>query len=310
MFVARIEQQLAGTGVKVTSPDRIKSSITGGKREVDASLRTTIGSLQILITIECRKRKASQDVTWMEQLASKRQAIGAARTIAVASSSFSKEAIQAAEFYGIDLRILSEIQDAELQSELQSWCLPSFVVHVYKHSDIIEGPNITFRNNPGDDFSALAPREGIADAINSPIFHVKTGPILTLNDIWQRADEQINFFDKVPKDDKVHIRSIRISPSDEISIETRLGFRRVESILMKVGLRWKHEHISLSAANVFSYTPASATDVMRPQIRAEFESKQAMNANIRLALQFQSGDTNAASEVFTVQLTPGKSNEN
>lgn len=303
-LVARIEQVLAGANVKVTSPDRVRSLITGRKREVDASLRAMVGSSEVLITVECRRRKASQDITWIEQLGCKKLAIGAARTIAVASSSFSKDAIRAAGHYGIDLRVLSEIADAELQS----WILPRFVIYVYKQCDLTETPEIKFIALPSDDFSSLSPMEGLPGGTStpdSPVFRGSENVALTLNDLWLRADDQLKIFDAVPKDEKVHLRRLKITPSDELTLQTRLGLRRVESIHMALALRWKHERLPLSAASVVSYTPAHSSDQMHSQVRAEFESQEATNFNVRFGMQFQPGDDSAS---LTLELTPAAKN--
>lgn len=260
-LVARIEQVLAGDSVKVTSPDRIRSLITGRKREVDASLRTKVGSSEIVVTIECRRRNAKQDVTWIEQLGCKKQAIGAARTIAVASSAFSKDAIRVAEHYGIDLRVLSEINVAEMRD----WFLPQFVVHVYKHCDLVEQPEIMFNAQPGDDFSSLSPMDGIehdTSTPESPVFITSDGSALTLNDLWLRADDQLNIFEGIPKDDKVYIRRLALTPSDGLMLRTRVGQRQVHCIHMALSLRWKHERMPLKAASVVSYEPANSSDVM------------------------------------------------
>ena len=187
---------MAGEHVKVTSPDRIRSLLTGRKREVDASIRTTVGSSEIIVTVECRRRNATQDVTWLEQLGCKKQAIGAARTIAVSSTAFSSDAIRVAEYYGVDLRILSEISDAEMRN----WILPQFVVHVFKQCDLTEAPEITFEAGKGDDFAACPPMEGIEDGAtspDSPVFIGPDGAALTLNDLWLRADVQHKIFDGV-----------------------------------------------------------------------------------------------------------------
>lgn len=301
-LVARIEHVMAGDGVKVLSPDRIRSLITGRKREVDASLRTKVGSSEIVVTIECRRRNAKQDVTWIEQLGCKKQAIGAARTIAVASSAFSRDAVRVAEHYGIDLRVLSQIDDAEMHG----WILPQFVVHVYKHCDLVQPPEIMFNAEPGDDFSSVSPLDGVAGGAltpDSPVFTSPDGAALTLNDLWLQADDQLKIFEGIPKDDKVYVRRLALTPSDGLTLRTRVGQRRVHSINMALSLRWKHERTSLSAASVVSYKPASLSDPMPPQVRAEFESKGATNANLRLGMQFQPGQDIAS---FTVQLTPGK----
>jgi hypothetical protein len=60
-LVARIEQTLAPQGAVVTSPDRVKDLYTGQDREVDATIRFRVGTVPILITVECRKRDRVQD---------------------------------------------------------------------------------------------------------------------------------------------------------------------------------------------------------------------------------------------------------
>lgn len=298
MLVARIEQTLAGSNVTVSSPDRIASRITGRKREVDASLRTRIGSAELLVTIECRKRRATQDVTWIEQLGSKKQAIGASRTIAVASTTFSKDATTMAAHYDIDLRVVSEITDAEVQS----WILPQSVTHVYKSCDLLGQPEILFLPNGGDDFTTESTAAD-STGVDSSVFVGGDGKTLTLNDLWLRADDQLKIFDTVPCDDKAHVRRIAVKPSDNLCIHTKLGPRRVYEIKMTLSLRWKHERIALNDAKVVMYRAADSTETSLAQVRAEFESKEATNMNLRLAMQFEPGDTKAT---FSVEVLPGK----
>jgi|GEM_PF-3192324 len=298
LLVARIEQTLAGSGVSVTSPDRIPSRITRRMREVDASIRVRAGSSDILVTIECRKRRATQDVTWIEQLGCKRQAIGASRTIAVASTAFSKGAILAASHYDIDLRVLSDITD----EEVQSWILPHSVVHVYKSCDLIEQPEIVFYEAKDDNFNSHLPTAG-TEGVDSAIFEATDGVTLTLNDLWLRADDQLKIFDAVPKDDKAHVCRLSLRPSDSLHLCTRLGPRRVHEIKMALSLRWKHEQILLSDAKVVVYRPADPNDPMRPQVRAEFESKEASNVNLRFGMLFEPDSTTGT---FSIETLPPK----
>ena len=209
-LVARVEQVMVGDRVKVTSPDRVRSLLTGRGREVDASIRATIGSSEILVTIECRRRNATQDVTWLEQLGCKKQAIGAARTIAVSSSAFSSDALRVAGHYGIDLRILSKISD----TDMQNWMLPQFVGHVFKQCDLTESPEITFVEEKGADFTTLPPMTDIENGVanlDSAVFISADGTKLTLNELWLRADEEHKIFDGVPTDDQVHLRRLTLT---------------------------------------------------------------------------------------------------
>src|SRR4051812_12925997 len=89
-LVARIESALVPIGAVVKPNDRIKNNLTGRKRQVDASIRFTLGTSPILITVECRKRKHKQDDTWIEQVVAKKQNLGASKTIAVTTEDVSE----------------------------------------------------------------------------------------------------------------------------------------------------------------------------------------------------------------------------
>ncbi len=127
-LVARIERAASPRGVRVKSPDRVRDLTTGQLREVDASIRSKVGSIEVLVTVECRRRGKRSDDMWIEQLATKRQKIGAAKTIAVSSSGFTSSAIRSAKHLGIELRTLSEVS----ASDIQGWFLSGGAVHVFR----------------------------------------------------------------------------------------------------------------------------------------------------------------------------------
>lgn len=133
-LVARIEEIAAPQGAVIKSPDRIRDLTTGKMREVDASIRYRVGTADILITIECRKRSRRADDTWIEQLATKRNKLGAAKTIAVSSTGFSDSALITARHHGLELRVLSEIS----AQDLHGWFLPTGAVHVFRKIEQIE----------------------------------------------------------------------------------------------------------------------------------------------------------------------------
>jgi hypothetical protein len=110
-LVARVEALLAPAGAQIKTPDRIRSSLDGRMREVDASIRTMVGSVPVLITIECRDKKRVQDQAWIEQLVTKKEFIGAAKTIAVSSRGISIPAMELARRKGIETRLLSQLPD-------------------------------------------------------------------------------------------------------------------------------------------------------------------------------------------------------
>lgn len=114
-LVTAIEQHLCPHGATVLSPDHIIDKTTGQSREVDASVRYRIGSVPILITIECRDRTATQDVTWIEQLIAKRESVGASATIAVSSTGFSGPALDKAKANEIEARVLREVSEESIR---------------------------------------------------------------------------------------------------------------------------------------------------------------------------------------------------
>jgi hypothetical protein len=113
-LVARMESILAPQGAVVKSPDWIPDVNFGELREVDASIRMKVGSADVLITVECRKRGKVQDVRWIEELSAKKESIGAAKTLAVSSKGFSDLAIKTARLKGIELRQISDVSDQEI----------------------------------------------------------------------------------------------------------------------------------------------------------------------------------------------------
>lgn len=113
-LVARIEAALGPTGAVVKSPDYLIDRVTWQRREVDVSITFRAGSVNMLLTVECRDRTKTEDVTWMEQLATKQKHVGAAHTIAVSTTGFSEPALKAAKAHNISARTISEIVDADI----------------------------------------------------------------------------------------------------------------------------------------------------------------------------------------------------
>jgi hypothetical protein len=114
-LVARIERVLAPKGAIVKSNDWLLNHVTGRKRQVDASIRYSIGTTPVLITVECRKRNKGQDDTWIEQLVTKRVNLRASKTIAVSSTPFSPQAIATAAHNLIEIRRIHEITGTEIE---------------------------------------------------------------------------------------------------------------------------------------------------------------------------------------------------
>jgi hypothetical protein len=115
-LVARIESALVPSGAIIKSPDTLADLLTGEMREVDVSIRSKVGSVEVLISVECRDRVKTEDVTWIEQLATKQKQVGATHTIAVSSTGFSEPALKAARFHRISTRTIADVTDAEIRA--------------------------------------------------------------------------------------------------------------------------------------------------------------------------------------------------
>ena len=89
---------------KVTSPAFLFDKAAGIEREVDVLVEYTDDQgLPRKISIECRDRKATQNVMWIEQLQQKREDIGLDYIIATTTSKFSDAAIRKARYHGVVL---------------------------------------------------------------------------------------------------------------------------------------------------------------------------------------------------------------
>jgi hypothetical protein len=185
-LAAFVEEVLGPKGASVKSPDKVRDLLTKRKREVDASIRYKIGSVPLLITIECRKRGRSQDDTWIEQLAKKKEKIGAAKTIAVSSNGFSSSALKTAEFYGIETRIIKEVS----ARDIVSWCEMEYLHYCPPR---IRVTSITLADDTGKVISLdhICTALGIPDHrlnSNTPFLASDEGHF-TVNDLigcWQR----------------------------------------------------------------------------------------------------------------------------
>ena len=89
---------------KVTSPAFLYDRAAGIEREIDVLVEyTDEQGLLRKISIECRDRKATQNVMWIEQLQQKREDIGLDYIIATTTSKFSDAAIRKAKHHGVIL---------------------------------------------------------------------------------------------------------------------------------------------------------------------------------------------------------------
>jgi hypothetical protein len=257
-LVARIHTVGEGSGAIVRSPDHVLDLQTGESREVDVSIRRRGASgIVLLITVEARDHKDVQDVTWIEQLSTKRRKIGADLTIAVSGSGFSRPALLTAEAEGILATTLEELEANDI-----SWLAPDFF--------FVENPQtFVFRDfrlelwdkvDPGSerlevDEAALA-RIGWFDY---PLFmHKKTGARFSLAYVVERAEEAgFDPFAGATEGESKSKKLVYEWYDQGIGVATSNGVRPVKKV--HILYRVRIESISQSLSTAYRYSSPRAS---------------------------------------------------
>lgn len=112
----------------ITSPDYLIDKDSGVKREVDISIRYKIGTISLLIILECRDRTSVQGSPWVEEVSSKMKSVNADKAIMISSSGFSEPAHKKAKHNCIELRTYSQID----KNDIFSWLKFEYLTLVQK----------------------------------------------------------------------------------------------------------------------------------------------------------------------------------
>jgi hypothetical protein len=117
-IVEMLHKMMLGPEYEIKSPDYFIDQTSGQKREVDISIRFKVDYIPFVVIVECRDHKKKENVTWIEQLVTKRSSINVNRVIAVSTSGFTKPAKESAEKAGIVTQVLSKITPDDINSWL------------------------------------------------------------------------------------------------------------------------------------------------------------------------------------------------
>jgi hypothetical protein len=276
-LVARIERDADRTGVTVKSPDRIRCKITGRFREVDASICDRTGRLT---TVECRHRRGRQDVTWIEQLATKKKSLGAADTIAVSASGFSNAARQVAKVHGITLKDVRVVDKPALNPLLGL----DLVQFSHKRATIMSVGLRFWSDRPW-----LPPAESDVDlwldnAIDpfASIFeNVDDGHRWSVNDVWHQLQAAASPFNDILTGAPPVVRTACFPYPGNVRVETPAGPQRLGDVLLRVALWIDVEAVTQSNAVKVEY---GAADGEQHQ-RVEFISSEPDALGWRISLQ-------------------------
>lgn len=128
--ISRILELLESSGAEVTWNDHIADPDNAEQhRQIDISIKRE-GKLTL---VECRHHHACQDVKWIEELIGRRISLGADSVVAVSSSGFTRGAVHKAARFGVILRDVQELADAEIRSWGRTVAL---TVYFYQYLDL------------------------------------------------------------------------------------------------------------------------------------------------------------------------------
>lgn len=281
-LIARIETDARDSGVIVTSPDHIRCTLTGASREVDASIRQVADGANRLITIECRKRRGRQDVTWIEQLATKRRSIGADKTIAVSASGFSAAAHKVAAAHQIELKATRDLSVADLNPLARL----DFVWFTHKVARLQSVGLRFFRSLEWE-----LPEAGGVDWTlptdvdqRQLIFSNKDeGHSWSINDLWHQLQQATEPFVGIAKGQPPVIRTVCFPYPGNVEAWTPDGPRQLGEVFLTVALSLEVEQITLEEAWKVDYR-ATGHNLQR----VEFESQRPATQEWRVSLQLPS----------------------
>lgn len=97
----------------VTHDDTLPDKDTGEPRQIDVSIRVPTGKEEFLAIVEVRDRSSKVDSTYIEQVKSKRESVGADAAFIVSKAGFTGPALIKAEKNGIRTFTLDEASEAD-----------------------------------------------------------------------------------------------------------------------------------------------------------------------------------------------------
>jgi len=254
-LVALLESCLIPEGAEIKSPDYIVDKVTGASREVDISIRKTIGSIPILIIIECRDRNQVEDVRWVEQVAQKRNDLNASKAVAVSKSGFTKNAITKAHFLNIETRQLNQVTESEVKSWFQAGDLIIYNMRS-KISDIDLALDASSIGKNARKKIEKVTRDNIPKfSFDSPIFtSKKDGHKYSLKNIWHLIPKKDVAYQGIPRDGTKVDRRFNIdfpNKNERLRLPLPVGMIDVFKIIIDITL-WI-DTSSVPISKIYSY---------------------------------------------------------
>ena len=268
-LVQGLERLLAETPVEIRSPDFIVGKNTKTRREVDVSLRCKAGSVDILVILECRDRQSIQDVTWIEQLASKREDVGADKAVAVSATGFSQGAHNLAQLKQIELRSFAEIDEAVVFA----WLKILAVEYRTRHMDVV-GVTIDLADLPPEMTPMVVGPSPDGMRQVDEIFRRKSdGKMMSIDDIWVTAHGLGAGFDQAfrnlpPGEKERSILTINFD-NPQFEVDTTAGRYNAMSLTIDANFYYYETSTPISRRYSLSRLPGTITENAEATIERE-----------------------------------------
>lgn len=276
-LVELLERCLAPDGAEIKSPDFIPDRVTGRPREVDISIRMNLGSIPVLIIVECRDRGDVEDVLWIEQLATKRDDLNAAKAVAVSTSGFSRSAEDKAKFYGIETRRIDKITS----DDIRDWFEGGDMI-VYLRKSVIHSVTVDIESNLPDNIE-IQIDENIAGHLTKPdleadVFICKEdGKACSLSTVFLSMPQDGNndIYRGVPNNGSNIRRTLVMNFPDSrkrYQLPTKSGVLDITRITFVVDL-WI-ERSSIPIKHIYAYMSPETSLVQAVEYEVDIEGKR------------------------------------
>jgi hypothetical protein len=283
-LVEALERLLVHSGASVTSPDFLIDRTTGKRREVDVSVRSRVGSIEVVVILECRDWSIPQCSPWIEQLAQKRDDVNAAKAVAVSSSGFNEAAAKKAHAHGIELRRIEEINLAAVEE----WCRVNRVTISQRNFDFLDF-GIGLRSRP----SAVSSQVQVHGSLRDATFMWRAdGSRKNARELLMTLDPHAQLWSGIPTTGERVRRKFRL---DFRALGVRVGMIQGGSVIDLAGVEGELEmwllHREVPLNRVVSYRSNEETFVESVEYLVELDGIQeifAISRDLRTGKQYLS----------------------
>jgi hypothetical protein len=273
-LVELLEHCLVPEGAEVKSPDYIPDKTIGSLREVDVSIRMNVGSIPVLIILECRDRARVDDVTWIEQLAQKRNDLNAAKAVAVSSSGFSQPAQDKARFHGVETRHIDEITSDDIRDWFWAGEMILFLQrgHIHSVSVCLDSDSLDGEIQIDEDTAHRLSKCSVDDDL---FICKKDGKKCSLKTVLGWMPKDVDIYRGVPQNGSKVRRTLDLSFPDtreRYQFPTKSGLIDISRIICVVDL-WI-EPSSVPIKNILSYKSPGTSLVQTVEYEIDIEGRK------------------------------------